>query len=110
MRTWGTAGRLVALQLLIAAPLAVGGRLALDVRPILDGLSHVEVEHCACCATAHDHKVCTLVYQPVWSPAYRTPRIAHRQPSVDETPGAAGLTYDDGATRHLWARGPPAST
>jgi hypothetical protein len=109
MRTSGTVRRIVAAQLLIVAPLVTGGRLALDIHSIPDGQSHVEVEHSACCATAHDHRLCTLVYQSPWSPASPAPRIAHCALPVYTFLSPAEIEYDDASTRLQRARAPPTS-
>lgn len=103
----GSVKRSVASLLLVATTVVVGGRLALDIRSMPGPQSRIEVEHNACCATAHDHRLCLLVYHSPWSPAHAVPGIAQRAPQAKASPIPELIANRDGPIRPLRARSPP---
>ncbi len=109
MRISGLTRRLVALHLLLALAAVTGGRLTLDARAAGSPQGSVEVEHVDGCLSAHDHRLCVLVYAP-WSAAAAPVEIAALAPPVGISLGSSAPEREGGLIRRVSARAPPAIT
>ncbi len=107
MRARGFIKRAIASQLLLALPAVLAARLALDIRSAPLSRRHIEAEHSACCAQAHDHRLCTLVFNTPWSRAPATPQIAVAVPPEEPAPLVARTRHGGGQIRLALARAPP---
>lgn len=103
----GLIRRAIALQLVMALPAVAGARLALDIRSAPHAERHVEARHGDSCANAHDHRLCTLVFNTPWSDAAPAAHVELSAPPAVAAPLVASRCDSEAQVRLPLARAPP---